>query len=239
MAKQAKAREADWILSQGQPVYAVAHAKATVRGDSTVDADLTRLEEQVNGAGSFTVTNVIVNVDAWQEDDDGVRAVIPVTGATQSTVPLVCVNPDDQAVALQCGLKPHCAAEQGTVTIYAQMIPKDVLSLTILAMFSQTAEKDIEVSAPEAPTITYYKMPAATRDTLGGVRIGDNIDIAEDGTISVPKTTAGCKHVLSGVVGEGSHHIHDEECMKDLIASPDEVEDALNRALGIDAAPME
>lgn len=237
MADQVKAREADWIVSRGMPVYAVAHAKATVRGNSTVDADLARLEERAAGTGSFTVTNAVVNVDAWQESADGVSAVIPVTGVTDSTVPLIYVLPQSSDTATYCGLMGKCTASDGIVTINAQITPKDTIELTILAMFSQTIETDINVAAPSAPVLAYYKLPPATKDTIGGVKIGRNIVVDEDGTISAADTAVGCKHVLSGAAGPGpgdSHHVHDEECMKDLLATTDEVEDALNRALGID-----
>lgn len=36
---------------------------------------------------------------------------------------------------------------------------------------------------------TDYNLPIASDDTLGGVKIGDNVDIASDGTISIPIAT--------------------------------------------------
>lgn len=231
-----KVKSAQWVVGpDGAPVYAVAHARATVRGNSTVDADLRRLEEKIDSTGSFTVTDVLINPDAWQEDDEeGLRAVLPVTGATLRTVPLICVEQEDSAVARRCGLKSWCASGEGTVTVYAELVPSGSIRLKILAMFAQSVEADIEVSQPDIPMVVNYKLPVATKDTLGGVKIGSGIEVSEDGTITAKNN--GCNHILSGgIAHEG--HVHNTECMRDLIASTDEVNDALNRALGIDADP--
>lgn len=238
MAKMIKATEAHWIMSRSAsdatetPVYAVAHARATVRGDSTVDADLKSLEDKVNGSGRFTVTTAMVNDDAWQETDGGVMAIIPVEGATSVTMPLIFVIPDYLETAIQCGFGYRCTAADGIVTVYAHSVPAGLIEIIILAMFSQVVETNVEVSEPSVPVVAYYKLPVATKDTLGGVKIGRNIDVAEDGTISA--TPGSCSHVLSGGIAE---HVHNEECMKGLVATSDEVNDALNRALGIDSDP--
>lgn len=232
-----KVRRACWVTSaQGEQVYAVSHARAVVRGDSTVDADLSRLEELLDCYGSFTVTNAVVNVDAWEEDSEGVHAVVPVTGITPETLVLARAYADDDSIKSQCGLRDGCLTEAGTVTFYALLPPTDIISFTIVAMFSQSAEKDIEVSAPETPTIAYYKIPIATAETVGGVKVGGNLEITEDGTLSA-KGVGACSHVLSGGIYDGSHHAHTEDCFKDFVADPEDVMDALHRALGIDTDP--
>lgn len=233
MAGRTGPTEADWIISRGFPVYAVAHAEATVRGSSTVDADLTRLEERMDGSGRFTVTNVVLNPDAWEETDDGARAVVPLTGASESTVPLVYVFPECLAAARQCGLDSRCTAGSGTLTVYAPMMPKDTIRLAVIAMFAQSVEQNVDVSAP-GNTVIAYRLPIASKDTLGAVKIGENISISEDGTISAKGGISGCTHVLSGGIAD-QHHKHNEECMQDLIATGDEVNNALDRALGINA----
>lgn len=236
MAKQAKAKEAHWVVTpRGERVYTVAHAQATVRGNSTVDADLTRLEKQIHSGGSFTVTHAVLNPDAWVEDENGVWAVIPVTGMTEDTLPLVWVEHEDRDTARQCGLQDNCTSGDGILTVWSTMLPKALIRLRILAMFGQQIEHSVEVERPDTPGLTHYSLPVATKDTLGGVKIGENIDVAEDGTISA-KVGSGCNHVLSGGIDDGSnHHVHDDECIQGLLATPGEVRDALNRALGIDA----
>lgn len=51
-----------------------------------------------------------------------------------------------------------------------------------------------------------YDLPIASSETLGGVKIGDNIDIASDGTISVPVASAD----TAGVIKVGANLSIDE-----------------------------
>ena len=242
MAKNGKASRADWVISHGEPVYTVAHAKATVRGNSTVDADLAVLEKLTSQSGHFTITRVSVASEAWQENEDGVQAVVPIAGMTSSTVPLAYIFPDTYAEAQQAGVDATCVSGEGCLTIYARMVPKDTIRLAVIAMFSQNTAGltdrpgNVEVTDPDGPALTRVELPVASKDTLGVVKIGDNIEILEDGTISAKP--GGCNHILSGGLAGGSdNHKHNSECMSDLLASEDEVNAALNRALGIDALP--
>lgn len=245
MTRPTTPNEAYWIQKDGSSVYAVAHAGATVRGSSTVDADLTHLETIIASAGRFTVTDVVINPEAWHEPDAEeagaaveLCAVVPITGASPDTIPIAIINRDDVAGAIQSGFDSGCRADAGTVTFYAKNIPNIPIRLSIFTMFAQNMEKEVEVAGPDAPVVAYYKLPVATSETLGGVKIGKNIDITADGTISA-KGSAGCNHILSGGIDDGSHHTCTEESIRDLVAGSDEVNDALNRALGIDTDPEE
>lgn len=50
------------------------------------------------------------------------------------------------------------------------------------------------------PIVADYILPKATSNVLGGVKIGDNVNVASDGTISIPKATSSSL----GVVQAGS-----------------------------------
>lgn len=242
MAENGRPRRAEWLISHGEPVYPVSHARAAVRGNSTVDADLVRLEKLMSQTGHFTITRATVAVGAWRENEYGVEAVIPVAGMTAATLPLVYIMPDTYALARQAGVGTTCVSGDGRLTVYARLAPQDTIRLAVIAMFSQETAGitdrpgNVEVTDPDVPALVRLEIPVASKDTLGGVRIGDNIEILEDGTISAKP--GGCNHILSGgIVGGSDNHKHNSECMSDLLASEDEVNAALNRALGIDALP--
>lgn len=59
---------------------------------------------------------------------------------------------------------------------------------------------DLESSNPSGDsTVGEYKLPPATKKTLGGVKIGDGVDVESDGTISVGLTGLASKEELDSV----------------------------------------
>ena len=62
---------------------------------------------------------------------------------------------------------------------------------------SSDAHRDIRKAIKDAK----YILPAATADTLGGVKIGTGINVTDDGTVNVPKATT----TVPGVVKIGSN----------------------------------
>lgn len=55
-----------------------------------------------------------------------------------------------------------------------------------------------------------YQLPTASADKLGGVKIGENINITDDGTISV----------------------NSEELVSDIVASDEDAEEVITRYFG-------
>lgn len=51
------------------------------------------------------------------------------------------------------------------------------------------------------PLVADYILPKATSSTLGGVKIGDNVNVASDGTISIPKATSSSLGVVQAGTG--------------------------------------
>ena len=67
--------------------------------------------------------------------------------------------------------------------------------------------EDVEITLQQdsveitEPLVADYILPQATSDTLGGVKIGDNVSVASDGTISIPKASGNTLGVIK--VGSG------------------------------------
>lgn len=71
---------------------------------------------------------------------------------------------------------------------YFNSVYKDIDSVLAIRIYDPCSVKSIthSISNP-TPSKPEYSLPIASAETLGGVKIGDGVNISEDGTISVPK----------------------------------------------------
>ena len=72
---------------------------------------------------------------------------------------------------------------------YFNSVYKDIDSVLAIRIYDPCSVKKItpSISNPN-PSKPEYSLPIASAETLGGVKIGDGVDISEDGKISVPKS---------------------------------------------------
>lgn len=68
--------------------------------------------------------------------------------------------------------------------------------ITALATATDDALYEIAQSAGET-----YTLPAATSETLGGVKIGDGVNVTDDGTISVTQSTYTLPAATASTIG--------------------------------------
>ena len=71
---------------------------------------------------------------------------------------------------------------------YFNSVYKDIDSVLAIRIYDPCSVKKItpSISNPN-PSKPEYSLPVASAETLGGVKIGDGVNISEDGKISVPK----------------------------------------------------
>lgn len=72
---------------------------------------------------------------------------------------------------------------------YFNSVYKDIDSVLAIRIYDPCSVKKTitpSISNPN-PSKPDYSLPIASAETLGGVKIGDGVDISEDGTISVPR----------------------------------------------------
>lgn len=71
---------------------------------------------------------------------------------------------------------------------YFNSVYKDIDSVLAIRIYDPCSVKIVThpISNPN-PSKPEYSLPIASAETLGGVKIGDGVDISEDGTISVPR----------------------------------------------------
>ena len=182
---------AEWIINKAKKrIYAITHAKVVVRGKSTVDADLTAIENRltaieengVPGSGSGVAINlakalavgeVTILTSGWEADENGYHLDITNSSITASVIPVMVVNPNSYDSAKECGLKGYCQSFDGYVRILSDSVPKSAITASF-ALIGQRDETDIS------------GLPMASEDTAGLVKIGEGF-VSDDGVISVDK----------------------------------------------------
>lgn len=168
---------AEWIINKAKKrIYAITHAKVVVRGKSTVDADLTAIENRlttIEENGALAVGEVTIPTSGWEADENGYHLDITNSSITASVIPVMVVNPNSYASAKECGLKGYCQSFDGYVRILSDSVPKSAITASF-ALIGQRDETDVS------------GLPMASEDTAGLVKIGEGF-VSEDGVISVDK----------------------------------------------------
>lgn len=141
-----------WVINkQKKRIYAIGHAKSTIRGRSTVDADLTNLEgrtravEEIIDQRLITEGNIPVilgradiegeveiTTDGWQLENNLYYLDITNETISANTVAIVSVSPDSYEVAEACLLKAYCRTFDGILRIYAGAPPTTPIIASIV-----------------------------------------------------------------------------------------------------------
>lgn len=178
---------AEWVINKAKKrVYAVSHAQVVVRNRSTVDKDLTALENRATDSednitvvkqrlsnlmgGSALVMlgktesagEVVIPIEGWEVDElGGYHLDIKNEGIDESIIPIIAVAPESYDAAIVCGLKPYCKTfkgkDTGILRLYADSIP--TLSITVsMALIGGGA------------AVALDSLPRATRFSTGVVQ---------------------------------------------------------------------
>ena len=129
--------------------------------------------------------DIIIPTDGWEngaEEAPGKLYVdIEQEGVTEEMLPFLTILPGFLEASSACGMLPVCRTLDGVLRVYAEKAPETEIHAS-LALFLSSSGAFIGGGG--------YILPTATEDRLGGVKIGDGVDVAEDGTISVDATGA-------------------------------------------------
>lgn len=107
-----------------------------------------------------------------------VRRDIAVPSAKPSMIPFLTVLPEGMAAADACGLAPYAETREGAVRVFARRAPTAEIPASLA--LAGDASGFCVVGSEET-----YVLPPATRDALGGVKIGEGVEVTPDGTVSV------------------------------------------------------
>ena len=178
---------AEWVINKSKKrVYAVSHAQVVVRNRSTVDKDLTSLENRATESednitivkqrlsnlmgGSALVMlgktesagEVVIPIEGWTVDDlGGYHLDIENEAIDESIIPIIAVAPESYDAAIICGLKPYCKTfdgnDKGILRLYADSIPSRSILVSMALIGGGTA-------------VTLESLPKASRLSAGVVQ---------------------------------------------------------------------
>ena len=143
------------------------------------------LEITVRNFGNSIISDIIIPVSGWTQQENNVQLLddygyyidIQVAAATSEQFPSVSLHKSSLEIASKAGLCPTVQALDGKIRFWARNIPTEDMNATVALLIKSGSNN----SASGGNT---YKLPVATAEKLGGVKIGDGINVTEDGTIS-------------------------------------------------------
>lgn len=122
-----------------------------------------------------------IPTSGWVEDEDtggacALHTDIAAEDITKKMIPILTILPECQQTATDCGLCTTAQTLDGVLRVYAKQMPAENISGS-LTLFGTGGSAGTGTGT--------YTLPAATATRLGGVKIGDNINVTGDGTISI------------------------------------------------------
>ena len=162
----------------------------------------------IDNIGAVTLTDITISSGDWKKEQDSqggysYYAEVQVPGVTRSHFPVVSLYMDAVCKAAEAGLCPTVQSSDGIICFWArQPIESDIHATIALLM----------IGSPGSGSGTggNYTLPTATPSRLGGVKIGDNVSVEIDGTIS----------------------IQPDELLDDVIASDEDIDGTLDNIFG-------
>lgn len=128
-----------------------------------------------SGGGYYGRYDLALSASGWQEAQDAEGKPYQYIydaelAASKSTlVPIGAVLADSFHTANDAGILPGCETFDGYVRFYSSSVPEDDVQLTVILFGKCGGNSDLTI---------------ATREQLGHVKVGDGIDVTEDGVIS-------------------------------------------------------
>lgn len=159
------AQQAQDSASQAQTARTGAENAAASAAESAQAA-----QEYLSIAARTVVREITVPAEGWFQDETAPLALdVAVEGAEESQIPLLALHPEALAGARDAGLYPVAQTREGAVRLWAKRAPAAELPATLILLSGGGAGG----------------LPIATANTLGGVMIGENVNVTSDGKISV------------------------------------------------------
>lgn len=131
------------------------------------------------------IEDIEIPAAGWEEDPTlaayPYAAVVNMEKATAQMSPVVALKLGSLETARAACLCPSVEAQDGAIKLWAKKTP----TADMIATVTLLSEGAVQGSGGESPGGGDYVLPVATRTRLGGVKIGSDVDVAADGTISV------------------------------------------------------
>ena len=146
------------------------------------------VNEAVTGIGTAIIKDITIPAEGWSWDEDlddqggmgmdDYRYYVDVVmaEATAGHFPNIALHKRALATAKEAGMCPSAKAEDGYVRLWARNQPSEDMEATIALLLGGEGS-----SSGGGGT---YVLPVATSTRLGGIKVGENLSITEDGVLS-------------------------------------------------------
>lgn len=146
------------------------------------------VNEAVTGIGTAIIKDITIPAEGWSWDEDlddqggmgmdDYRYYVDVVmaEATAGHFPNIALHKKALATAKEAGMCPSAKAEDGYVRLWARNQPSEDMEATIALLLGGEGS-----SSGGGGT---YVLPVATSTRLGGIKVGENLSITEDGVLS-------------------------------------------------------
>ena len=138
------------------------------------------LAEMVQGVGSIRIQEITLPAEGWTEAEPGGEDYpwvldLPLAGVTETQYPSVSIHKESLEISREAGLCPTVQTLEGSLRFWAMEKPLETMEATAALISPRGGFSGGDVGG----------LPIATANTLGGVMIGENVNVTSDGKISV------------------------------------------------------
>lgn len=170
----------DLIAAVGE----VDRVTATIDPNSIVTRSV--VEQLIAGATvkrEITIPTTGWDVGAEESAEGAMYLDIPQDDVTAEMTPNISILPAHTATAKECGMSTAVRTLDGAVRLYTEKAPKAEIAAVL--SLSQASSGPAGSGGSSGTVGGDYVLPTATATRLGGVRIGDGVNVEANGRISV------------------------------------------------------
>ena len=139
-----------------------------------------QLEDLIQGVGGIQILEITLPAEGWTEAEPGGEDYpwvldLPLAGVTETQDPSVSIHKESLEISRAAGLCPTVQTLEGSLRFWAMEKPLETMEATAALISPRGGFSGGDAGG----------LPIATANTLGGVMIGENVDVSADGKISV------------------------------------------------------
>jgi hypothetical protein len=164
--------EAIATVAHVQEMIAEHNADPNAHGGNLGGGDVGKVEITIPATGWASSAGL---ADAEDIAEGELYQDVPVEGAIEGLVPQVMLHKVAQNIAKAAGMSASSRVLDGAVRFWTQQVPAKDMAATLVLL---SAEGGISGGGGS------YVLPVATKDRLGGVKLGEGFSTTPDGTLS-------------------------------------------------------
>lgn len=217
-------------IEAGEDITIDQHDGTLIINSTALESAKSYTDEKVAEAlnvGTVYVIDASIESTDWIEGENGFYYEIEDENITSNMMPVVTLSADSLRTAYSAGMYQTAESFDGYVRITTVERPNDTISLTC----GLYVQGNVVISGGDT-----YVLPPATANTLGGVKIGEGVNVTSDGTISINGNTVS-EDVINNYGDEIANNIannYADQIVNAAISSDQETEEMLDDVYGDD-----